>query len=129
MENVTLTLDKLAGADFKIVVANGLKEKTYRLVKQSEIKSLLLEDLHNDPLGYIDFEWVESKIGNISDFTEDDLSEEFLYEHNLIPLFVEEFDANIGYSVHFGDPEFEFSYETVTINNENYYCYTVGNDF
>ena len=125
MENTTLTLDKLAGSDFTISVPNGFYTKNYRLVKQSEIKSLLLEDLHNNPLGYIDYEWVDSKIGNISDVTEDDLSEDFLYEYNLIPLFAEEFDSIIGYDKHFGDAECDYSFEMITINNELYYCFTI----
>ena len=124
MKNET-SLDFLAGADFTISVPNGFYQKNYRLIKQSEIKSLLLEDLFNNPLGYIDYEWVESKIGNISDITEDDLSEDFLYEHNLIPMFAEEFDANIGYNKHFGDAECDYSFEMITINNDLYYCFTI----
>ena len=128
MENATLTLDKLAGADFTISVPSGFYTKNYRLIKKSMIKSLLLEDLHNDPLGYIDYEWVESKIGEISDVTEDDLSEEFLIENNLISLFAEEFNDNIGYEKHFGDAECEFSFEMITINNEDYYCFTISEE-
>ena len=125
MENTTLTLDKLAGSDFTISVPNGFQQKNYRLIKQSEIKSLLLEDLHNNPLGYIDYEWVVSKIPSNIYLDPEFMDVEFLIENNFIELFAEEFDANIGYDKHFGDAECDYSFEMITINNELYYCFTI----